>query len=106
MTPAKLVALMDKRMDRMELMEMPIARLSWLYINSKRDPGDPEKGKPPAPEVPFDDVRMFRRKRKGLDRSRTPAMGGSYNWEGVQGSLATKAAFQATMGPGAKRKKK
>lgn len=106
MTPAKLVALMDKQMDRMELQEIPIARLSWIYVNSKRDPGDPEKGKPAASEIPFDSCRMFNRKRKKGGVAGVPAQGGSYNWEGVTGGYASKAAFQASpMAPQSRRKK-
>ena len=93
MTPAKVLALMDKRLDRRELDEVPIAKLAWLYVNAQRDPGDPEKGRPPAEPRPFDEFRSFKRKRKGLvTKDGVPAIGGAHNWEGVK---TNKAAFEA-----------
>jgi hypothetical protein len=93
MTPAKYLALLEKRLDRLDIEEMPIAKLSWLYLNAHRDPGDEDKGRPPAPTIPFDEVRMFKRKRKSsATKEAIPAPGSEHNWAGVK---ANRAAFEA-----------
>jgi len=94
MTPAKLLALMEKDMERLELSEYPIARLGWLYVNAHRDPGDAERGRPPAEPVPFEECLVFakRRKGKGLVTKDTPQPGGAHNYRGAK---ADRAAFEA-----------
>lgn len=94
MTPAKLLALMDRRMDRDELQELPIAALRCTYANFHRDPGDSEKGIPPAPQMPMDDFRIFKRSRNSdgsLVNKDVPAQGGSQNWAGAR---ANRKAFE------------
>lgn len=94
MTPAKLVALVGRRMDRDEMAELPIAALRCMYANAHRDFGDKDKGIPPAPPMPLDDFRMFRRNRAKDDsllNKDTPAPGGPHNWAGAR---ANKRAFE------------
>lgn len=94
MTPAKLVALMGKRMDQMELAELPVVKLTYLYSCSHRDPGDPKEGRPPAPEVPFDEFRVVGRNRRrplaAKDDGSRP--GGAHN---LMGAKADRSAWEA-----------
>lgn len=104
MTPAKLVALWDKRMDRLDMEERPIAQLAYLFLCSKRDPGDPGANPPrtASPEIDPDSVRIYKRssKRSLAAKPDDPKPGGKHN---VLGAKANRSDFEA-MGKGRTRR--
>lgn len=83
MTPAKALALLDKRMGDLELKEHPIAQLACMFWNAKfRNTGDSANGIPADEAKHPDEFRLFRRKAtKTLAAKDRP--GGRHNLDGA-----------------------
>lgn len=93
MTPAKALAMLDKRMSDLELREHPIAQLSCMFWNAKlRGLGDEANGIPPQECKGPDEFRLFKRKRlKTLAAKDGP--GGRHNLDGAKADRGAWAAW-------------
>lgn len=83
MTPALALILMNKRMDRMRLLEHPIAQVACIFWNANRDPGDSEKGRPAADAKPLKEFLVFKKSKKSL-ATKEEGPGGSHNLYGAK----------------------
>lgn len=93
MTPAKLLVLMNRERDRLALAEMPVASLACLLYNINRDPGDKDKGIPPAPLGKIEQFLVFKRKKSGTLDSKVGDKDPQYY--SLHGAVVDKGAWMA-----------
>ena len=92
MTPAKLLILIDKQQEQLSLHELPVAASACLFYNMNRDPGDEEKGRPPAAAKTPHDFRVFGKRRRGL-AAKDEAPGPRLNLDGAKADRGSWSAW-------------
>jgi hypothetical protein len=98
MTPAKLLILMDKQMDKLELQEIPLASFQCLFYNANRNPGDPSKGIPPTEAKTVDDFKIYKRRRKTL-AAKDDRPGGRHVQDGAKADRSKWMSWAAGKAP-------